>query len=106
MTVNSSVAGWQRELADAEEWARSHDVTVEWSDDWEVGDHRKEYGEEAYEEGMPDTCEQAVIYVPCKCCGQPVVRGSVGCIDDATPEYRRFIEANLALEARQEMGEE
>lgn len=73
----------------AMEWARKNGITFEWSEDWEVGDHRKEYGE-AYTDGEPTTCEQ------CDAVRDGEIVASIGCVDDADDDYRRFIEADLA----------
>jgi hypothetical protein len=81
-------------LAEAEAWAKSAGVEFEWDDDWEVGDHKEEFGDDsAYADGGPDTCESAAAVLD----GEII--GSLCCIDDATPEYRRVVEAELALEA-------
>ena len=84
------------ELAAAESWATFWGVTFTWSDDWSIGDHAEEYGE-AYEApyGEPETCELVVADVG-------PLYASLGCIDGATPEYRRVIEAELASELRYE----
>lgn len=79
-----------REYAQAEKWAQDNGLTFEWSDDWEIGSHMREY--DTYER-EPDTCET--------CCARDAngtVVASLGCIDDATGEYRRVIEAKLADE--------
>lgn len=78
-------------LAEAEAWAKNNGVTFQWTDDWIV-DHQKEF--DCYKDGGPETCEQCVAFRD----GDSVA--SVGCVDDATPEYRRVIEAHLAAEAR------
>ena len=82
------------DLAAAERWAQDHDINFGWSEDWGVGSHFEEFGE-AYDDGEPETCEQCVALSP-----EREVLASLGCIDDATPEYRRVIEAELASEAR------
>lgn len=82
-----------RQLAKAERDASALGYTFEWSDDWGVGNHFREYGE-CYKDGEPSTCET------CVCFGENgEVLASLGCIDDATREYRRVIEAELAFEA-------
>jgi len=83
-----------RELAAAEANAKRIDGWgFEWHDDWRVGDHVNEFSSESYLNN-PRTCE---------CCllrdGDGDVIASVGCVDDATDEYRRVIEAELAVEA-------
>lgn len=78
-------------LARAEKWAKDHDVSFTWEDDWGV-DHQKEF--DCYEDGGPDTCEM------CAALQDGKVITAIGCVDDATPEYRRVIEAQLAAEAR------
>lgn len=84
-----------RKLAKAERDAKALGYRFVWEGDWTlVHSHDDEYGSEAYPNGDPDTCES------CTCFdseGKSVA--SLGCIDDATPEYRRVIEAELAMEA-------
>ena len=81
-----------RKLAKAERDARALGYTFEWRDDWGVGNHFKEYGE-AYANGEPSTCESCLMLD-----SNGEVVQSLGCIDDATREYRRVVEAELALE--------
>lgn len=84
-----------RELAEAEEWAKREGITFDWAEDWGVGNHRDFYGEDsAYADREPETCEQVVAR------RGATVLASLGCVDDATNEYRRVIEAELADEAR------
>jgi hypothetical protein len=78
-----------RDLAAAEAWARTAGIEFEWADDWEV-DHRKEY--DCYEDGGPESCEACVARL------DDEIVASLGCIDDASSEYRRVTEAQLALE--------
>lgn len=83
-----------RELAQAEKDARDAGFTFEWGDDWACSNHAREFGAEAYPDGNPRTCEY------CQCLNADGdVCESLGCIDDANPEYRRVIEAELASEA-------
>jgi hypothetical protein len=57
-----------------------------------VTDHKAEY--DCYADGGPTTCET------CTCYGADgAILASLSCIDDATPEYRRVVEAELASEA-------
>lgn len=81
-----------RLLAEAEAWAREVGLRFDWRDDWDV-DHVAEF--DCYEDEGPTTCESAAAWL-----GRTVV-AALGCIDDATDEYRRVIEAELALEARE-----
>lgn len=80
-------------MADAEEKAKNLGWHVGWSDDWTCGSHVKEFGEDAYSE-EPATCEAAILVD-----ADGKVLASLGCIDDASPEYRRVIEAELASDA-------
>jgi hypothetical protein len=82
-----------RQLAKAERDAAALGYTFEWTDDWAVGSHVQEYGEESYPT-EPSTCESCV----CRDTEGKVV-ASLGCIDDADRNYRRVIEAELAAEA-------
>jgi hypothetical protein len=77
-------------LAQAEEWAKDHDLTYVWvdTDDWTPSGHESEFGY------TPETCEFAELVNE-----DGETLASLGCIDDATPEYRRVIEAELAFEA-------
>lgn len=79
-----------RELAEAELFAKDHGWTFTWRDDREL-DHVHEF--EAYGE-EPETCEQATLYDE-----DDNDLASLGCIDDATDDYRRVVEAQLADEA-------
>lgn len=82
-----------RQLAKSERDATALGYTFEWFDDWTVGSHVQEYGEESYP-NEPSTCESCV----CRDASGAVV-ASLGCIDDADRTYRRVIEAELASEA-------
>lgn len=73
-------------------WADSCGLVFEWAPDWEV-DHRKEYG---YEK-EPETCEQVRLYDPDT--GETLAY--LGCIDDASEDYRSSIERDLCQEAYQ-----
>lgn len=92
-TARAGRARCARELARAERDVRALGYTFGWSDDWEVGNHYGFYGE-AYANGEPETCETCI----CRNADGEIV-ASLGCIDDADREYRRMIEAELALEA-------
>jgi hypothetical protein len=86
-----------RDLATAERWARDVGITFRWSEDWTVDSHRDVYGEgSVYEDGEPDTCESCTAYL------RGAVVAGLYCIDDATEEYRRVVEAELASEAMDE----
>ena len=86
-------ASCARKLAKAERDARALGYTFDWEDDWSLGcTHEKYYGE-AYANGEPATCESCIMRDPAGAVVQ-----SLGCIDDATREYRRVVEAELALE--------
>jgi hypothetical protein len=80
------------DLVKAERWAQNAGVTFDWSDDWHVTDHRAEY--DCYNDGGPETCQSCTCYS-----SNGDVLASLGCIDDATDDYRRVVEAELALEA-------
>jgi len=78
-------------------WAERQGYTFTWADDWDLGgkSHTDYYGPgSAYEEcGEPSTCET---------CDMVDANGdmvdSLGCIDDASEEYRREVEADMARE--------
>ncbi len=91
-TKQQGRAACARRLAAAERDARALGYTFEWEDDWTVGDHFRAYGE-AYANGEPATCETCLM----RDSAGKVVQ-SLGCVDNATREYRRVIEAELALE--------
>lgn len=78
--------------AQAEAWARADGVTFRWEDDNEL-----------WEPEPYDTIEWCAAgrEVTCKACGHTEweTLASLGGIADATPEYRRVIEAELAYEA-------
>ena len=79
-------------LAEAEQWANGQGHTFQWRDDWEIPSHVDEF--DCYDE-EPSTCEWVEI-VDAE--GDPI-GPSLGCVDDATDDYRRVIEAELAWEA-------
>lgn len=81
-----------QESARDELLAKRAGITFEWEDDWSIGDHEREFGE-AYADGGPSSCEQCTAFYK----GEIVA--SLGCVDDATPEYRRVVEGQLASEA-------
>ena len=92
-TKQAGRASCARKLAKAERDARALGYTFDWEDDWSLGcTHEKYYGE-AYANGEPATCESCIMRDPAGAVVQ-----SLGCIDDATREYRRVVEAELALE--------
>lgn len=70
-----------RKLAQAERDARALGYTFSWEDDWTVGSHVKKF--DGYTE-EPSTCESCIMLD--------------SHVDDASREYRRVIEAELALE--------
>lgn len=99
----SSEQGRQRcayALAAAEAWAENMGMRFTWEDDWDVGSHREHYGaDSAYSDGEPTTCETCIAWKPLPYDGWQDV-ASLGCIDDATDDYRRVIAAELAMEVR------
>jgi len=86
---------WSEVMDEAQllRWAEQQGYTFRWEDDWDLGgSHADFYGPgSAYEDGEPDTCEV---------CDMLDANGdlvdSLGCIDDASDEYRREIEAGMA----------
>lgn len=94
-TADEGRARCALEAAGAEVWAREQGIEFRWEDDWNVGDHVAEF--DCYEDGGPDTCEMCAAYL-----GDTLL-ACLGCIDDASDEYRRVIEADLAMEARAEL---
>jgi hypothetical protein len=81
-----------KQLAKAETWAREQNMTYEWEDDWDVGNHQAFYGD-AYADNEPTTCEMVRMISP-----DGETLASLGCIDDADSNYRRVVAAELALE--------
>ena len=94
-TKRQGYARQARQLAKAERDARALGYTFDWQEDWQL-DHQKEY--DCYPDGGPETCESCLMLDP-----DGKVVQSLGCIDDATPEYRRVVEAELALKALSEV---
>ena len=84
-----------REYAEAERWAKASGLTFEWVDDWTTENHVKEY--DGYDE-EPATCETCIARDES---GRVVA--SLSCIDDASDDYRRVIEAELADEVFAEL---
>lgn len=78
------------ELAQAESWAAVAGVEFTWEDDWTC-DHVAEF--DCYDV-EPTTCEGCIASV------NGDHKASLWCIDDATPEYRRVIQAELAYEIK------
>lgn len=81
-------------LAAAEVWGTLNGLTVEWADDWSIGDHCAEFDCYYDNDTGPETCETAVAR---DAAGS--ILASLCCIDDATNDYRRVVEAELAYEA-------
>jgi hypothetical protein len=80
-------------LAQAEKYAKNHDWIFEWGDDWDDPKHcDKSNGDGT--EYKPKTCEYCYLYNDVS-----DVLASLSCIDDADADYRRVVEAELALEA-------
>jgi hypothetical protein len=79
------------QLAKAEQWAKDNGVTFVWEDDWDILSHVKEF--DCYD-AEPDTCERVRAIT-----ADGETLASLSCIDDATSEYRRVVEADLAYEA-------
>ena len=82
-------------LAEAEDVARRAGANFDWEDDWSLGvSHAEFYSDEAYpsNDGEPDSCESCTLVLD----GE--VLASLGCIDGADSDYRRVVEAELALE--------
>lgn len=75
----------------AERWAMENGYRIERENDFEV-DHVKEFPD-AYDK-EPETCEHFALVAP-----DGVVVASLGCVDDASPEYARVVSAELAAEA-------
>lgn len=96
-TADQGRARCALEAARAEAWAREQGIEFRWEDDWAVTDHAHEFCEDAYPDGNPETCEVCTAYL-----GDTML-AALGCIDDASDEYRRVIEAGLAAEARAEL---
>lgn len=83
-----------RLITEPREVAEAIGYTFEWRDDWDLGvSHAEFYSAEAYPDGEPETCERVVLVD-----ADGLVMASLGCIDDATDEYRREVENELACE--------
>lgn len=87
-TANKGKARCARQLAKAERDARALGYTFEWISDHPFNSHGSDRSE------WPETCEV------CICRDQDGKSlASLSCIDDASSEYRRVVEAELALES-------
>lgn len=95
-TADQGRARCALEAAGAEAWAQEQGIEFRWEDDWNIGDHAAEFPD-AYDDGGPETCEMCTAYL-----GDTMLT-CLGCIDDASDEYRRVIEAEMAMEARAEL---
>jgi hypothetical protein len=83
------------EMAEAEAYMQDVGWYCEWSEDWEIGSHKDYYGKgSCYEDREPNTCEYCILFDE-----NGDMLASLGCIDDASADYRRVIEAELADEA-------
>ena len=69
------------------------DFRIEWHDDWD-GDHSY-LDQEEFAGVEITTCELLLVFGP-----DDNVYASLGCIDDATDEYRKELEVELLDEAR------
>jgi len=85
--------GTAHKLAQAEAWAKDKGLRFQWGEDWDVASHVEEFPD-AYDV-EPETCEWVEAIDP----ETGATLASLGCIDDATEEYRRVVEAELAYEA-------
>lgn len=72
------------QLLKAEQWAKENDVTFTWSYDYDS------------EENGAEVC---TAEKDCPLCGEPQVVASLCDIQGADTDYRRVVEAELALEA-------
>lgn len=97
-----------RRLALAEEFARDNSLWYVWEDDpdaddsfvdtWDELDARKDW------DASEHTCEQVTLFAPPNDTHKrPRVVASLGGIWDATAEYRRVVEAELAEQAMEEL---
>lgn len=77
------------ELTKAEQWASDNDYEFVWSDD--VHDDDKTV--------PPTTCESCQMIID----GEYV--SGLGCVDDADDDYRRVIQAELALNVMERQSE-
>ena len=94
-TVEQGRARGARALAQAEAWAKAEGLAYGWEDDWGIN-HVAEF--DCYDTD-PETCEYVELRDP-----DGNVLNSLSCIDDATPEYRRVVEAELALDVMATWG--
>lgn len=69
--------------------------TIEWTEDWSLPhSHAYEFGDEAYPNGDPETCESCHVRD-----ADDNLVACLGCIDDASDEYRKQVEADLLAQA-------
>jgi hypothetical protein len=95
-------------LALAEKWANASGAAFMWEDDFTIGSHREFYGPEsayANPDHEPETCETLTMYLPDPSPSLESVQivDMLGCIDDATDDYRRVCEAEMADNVRSRM---
>ena len=72
-------------LSSAEQWGKKNGLSFQWVDDYRQGDE-------------PDDVERVELCSVLD--GKGVTLTSLGAIWDASPEYRRVVEAELATEAK------
>lgn len=81
-----------RLITEPREVAEAIGYTFRWMDDWGLSvPHVEYFSAEAYPDGEPETCETAILVD-----ADGHVVNSLSCIDDATDEYRREVENDLA----------
>lgn len=90
-------------LARAEMWAEEHDIEFawEWDDDGDLSDHsywcnQAKLDEDYYERG--NTCDHDIL--GCRVVWNGETQASLWSIIDPDSNYRRVVEAELALEAK------
>lgn len=89
-----------KELARAEKHGKAMGWECEWEEDYCNGcDCGNEDGECQCCNREPGHSQVAVLYGKCGECGKRQVLASLGSICGASSEYRRVVEAELALEA-------
>ncbi len=94
-----------KELARAEQYGKDHDWTVAWEYEPDGGDSSFVQNWSEEEQAEWNASEHECLYA-CLRDADGVMRASLGGIFDPSQEYRRAVEAELALEALGEIERE
>lgn len=84
-------------MTNLHQWADSIGLEIDWRDDWGVGSHVAEFGDDYEHE--PRECLSCAIRS-----ADGDILASLGCIDDPSDDYAREIERELLEEVAENVG--